>query len=255
MKGDYKPFGYFEADGKHVGFDVDIAHLFAKALLGDESKVELVPVTSAARIPSLQGNKIDIVIASMNITDERKNLVDFSEPYFLSGGLILVPKRSGIRGVVGLRGKIVGVIQGSVTVKDMEELAPASERVRFDKVNEAVFALKAGQTDAFAFDDILVLTLAHDDPDLKTVGDPFFPRPFGIAVRKGETEFANWVNEQLSALRADGTYDQLWKKYFGDVEAKLMRLRTGPSAEQERPALLQNPQAKPVVQPIPVPKL
>lgn len=237
VKGDYKPFGYFETDGKHVGLDIDIARMFAKALFGDENKLELVPVTSAARIPALQSNKIDIIIASMTITDERKKQVDFSEPYFLSGGLMLVPKHSAINSLADLRGKTVGVIHGSITVGDMEELAPKAERVRFDKVNEALSALKSGQTDVFAFDDILVITLAHDNADLKTVGDPFKPRPFGIAVRKGETNFLYWVNEQMRALRSDGTYDLLWKKYFGEVEAKLMRLKSAPSADKAAPKL------------------
>lgn len=238
VKSDFKPFGYLEADGRHVGLDLDIARAFAKALFGDENALELVPVTSAARIPTLLSKKIDMVIASMTITDERKKQVDFSEPYFLSGSLMLVPSKSAISTLADLRGKTVGVVQGTIQVGDMDELAPTSERVRFDKVNEAVFALKAGQTDAFTQDDILVITLARDNADLKAVGDPFKPRPFGIAVRKGETEFLNWVNEQMSALRNDGTFDLLWKTYFGDVEAKLMRLK---SASSPQPALAGTP--------------
>lgn len=253
VKSDFPPFGYVDANGKKLGFDVDIARLFAKALLGDESKVELVAVSSANRIPFLQSNKIDMIIASLTITDERKKLVDFSEPYFLSGGLLLVLKHSAITCVPDLHGKVVGVLQGSVTVKDMEELASSSERVRFDKVDEALFALKVGQTDAFANDDILMLTLANADKELKTVGDPFFPRPYGIAVRKGETEFVNWVNQQLSALRADGTYDLLWKKYFGEVKTKLMRLKNTPSASQNPPVNM--PSGRPALQPKVPPKL
>jgi putative glutamine transport system substrate-binding protein len=253
VKGDYKPFGYFETDGKHVGLDLDIARMFAKALLGDENKVELVPVTSAERIPALQSNKVDIIIATMTITEERKTQVDFSEPYFLSGSLLLVPKRSAIRGQEDLRGKTVGVIHGTIQVGDMEELAPTSERVGFDKSDEAIFALKSGQTDVYTDDDIFMMTVVHDDANLKTIGDPFKPRPFGIAVRKGETDFLNWVNEQMRVLRGDGSYDLLWKKYFGDVEAKLMRLKSPPSAEQPQPTLARTP-PQPVKQPKPTPK-
>lgn len=248
VKSDFKPFGYLEANGEHVGLDLDIARKFAKALFGDENQVELVPVTSAQRIPSLLSKKVDIVIASMTVTEERKKQVDFSEPYFLSGSLMLVPANSRIASLADLRGKIVGVVQGTIQVGDMEELAPTSERVRFDKVNEALFALKSGQTDAFTQDDILVITLARDNADLKAVGDPFKPRPFGIAVRKGESDLLDWVNEQMGVLRNDGSFDLLWKKYFGDVEAKLMRLQAAPSPQ---PALARTPppapQAKPAV--------
>jgi ABC-type amino acid transport substrate-binding protein len=252
--GDYKPFGYYDAGGKHVGLDLDIARMFAKALLGDENKVELVPVTSAERIPSLQEKKVDMIIATMTITDERRKLVDFSEPYFLSGSLVLTSKSSSIRNLADLRGKTIGLLHGTVQVDDMEELAPTAERVGFDTSDEAVAALKSGQTDAYTDDDMFVITLVHDDAGLKAVGDPFKPRPLGIAVRKGETELLNWVNEQMSALRNDGTFDLLWKKYFGEVDAKLMRLKSAPTAKPAKPELIRTQPPQPVKQPKQAPK-
>jgi ABC-type amino acid transport substrate-binding protein len=223
VKTDYKPFGYVDATGKNLGFDVDIAHQFAKALLGDESKVELVSVTSGNRIPYLQSNKIDIVIASVTITDERRLIVEFSDPYFMSGGLLLVPKDSAIKSTADLAGKTVAVIQGAIQDKDIEELAPKANRLKFGKVSEAVLALKGGRAEAYAHDDILMITLAKENPELKTVGKAFTPRPFGIAVRKGDVEFNKWVNEQLARMRKDGTYDKMWKSYFGEVEANLVK--------------------------------
>lgn len=223
VKTDYRPFGYVDAAGKNLGFDVDIAHLFAKALLGDENKVELVSVTSGNRIPYLQSNKIDIVIASVTITDERRQIVEFSDPYFMSGGLLLVPKNSAIKGTADLAGKTVAVIQGAIQDKDIEELAPKANRLKFGKVSEAVLAVKGGRADAYAHDDILMITLAKENADLKTVGKAFTPRPFGIAVRKGDLEFNKWVNEQLARMRKDGTYDKMWKSYFGEVEANLVK--------------------------------
>jgi hypothetical protein len=87
--------------------------------------------------------------------------------------------------------------------------------------------------------------MAHESTDVKSVGDPWCPRPYGIAVRKGESDFADWINGQLVALRDDGTYDQLWKKHFGEVETKLMRLKP---LSVDRP--VQAPQ-KDVIQPKP----
>jgi ABC-type amino acid transport substrate-binding protein len=223
VKTDFPPFGYVDSSGKNLGFDVDVAHRFAKALLGDESKVELVAVTSGNRIPFLQSGKIDVIIATVTITDERKQVVDFSDPYFLSGGLLLVPKASPVRGVEDLAGKTVAVIQGAIQDKDIEQLAPKANRVKFGKVSEAVLAVKGGRADAFSQDDVLILTLAKDNPDMKAVGKPFTPRPYGIALRKGDTQFLKWVNDQLAAMRRDGSYDQMWKKYFGEVEANLVK--------------------------------
>jgi ABC-type amino acid transport substrate-binding protein len=223
VKTDFPPFGYVDSSGKNLGFDVDIAHLFAKTLFDDENKVELVAVTSGNRIPFLQSGKIDIIIASVTVTDERRQVVEFSEPYFMSGGLLLVPKNSPIKGVEDLAGKTVAVIQGAIQDKDIEQLAPKADRVKFGKVSEAVLAVKGGRADAFCQDDILILTLAKENPDLKPVGKPFTPRPYGIAVRKGDVEFIKWVDGQLDKVKKDGTYDKLWKKYFGDVEAYLFK--------------------------------
>lgn len=223
VKTDFPPFGYVDASGKNLGFDVDVAHRFAKALLGDEDKVDFVAVTSGNRIPFLQSGKIDIIIATVTVTDERRQVVEFSDPYFLSGSLLLVPKASKLRGVADLNGKTVAVVQGAIQDKDVEQLAPKANRVKFGKVSEAVLAVKGGRADAYVHDDVVILTLARENPDLRAVGKPFIPRPYGIAVRKGELEFVKWVNEQLAAMKKDGTYDRMWKKYFGEVEANLVK--------------------------------
>ena len=223
VKADFPPFGYVDSAGKNLGFDVDVAHLFAKALFDDENKVELVAVTSGNRIPFLQSGKIDIIIATVTVTEERKQVVEFSDPYFLSGSLLLAPKASPVKGVEDLAGKTVAVIQGSIQDKDIEQLAPKADRVKYGKVSEAVLAVKGGRADAFAQDDILILTLAKENPDMKAVGKPFIPRPYGIAVRKGDLEFIKWVNDQLTKMKRDGTYDKLWKKYFAEVEANLVK--------------------------------
>lgn len=223
VKTDFPPFGYVDASGKNLGFDVDVAHLFARALFNDPNKVELVAVTSGNRIPFLQSGKIDIIIATVTITDERRQVVEFSDPYFLSGSLLLVPKASPIRGVEDLAGKTVAVIQGAIQDKDIEQLAPKANRVKFGKVSEAVLAVKGGRADAFAQDDILILTLAKENSDMRAAGKPFIPRPYGIAVRKADLEFVTWVNAELARMKKDGTYDKLWKKYFADVEANLVK--------------------------------
>jgi ABC-type amino acid transport substrate-binding protein len=223
VKTDFPPFGYVDASGKNLGFDVDVAHLFAKALFNDDNQVELVAVTSGNRIPFLQSGKIDIVIATVTITDERKQVVEFSDPYFLSGSLLLVPKASTVKGLDDLAGKTVAVVQGAIQDKDVEQLQPRANRIKFGKVSEAVLAVKGGRADAYAHDDVLVLTLVKDNADLKAVGKPFMPRPYGIAVRKGDLEFIKWVNGELARMHRDGTYDRLWKKYFADVEASLVK--------------------------------
>ena len=223
VKTDFPPFGTVDAAGKNVGFDVDVAHRFAKALFDDEQQVELVAVTSGNRIPFLQSGKIDIIIATVTNTDERRQVVEFSEPYFMSGSLLLVPKTSSARSLDDMAGKTVAVVQGAIQDRDVEQLQPKATRVKFGKVSEAVLAVKGGRADAYVHDDIVILSLVKENPDLKAVGTPFMPRPYGIAVRKGDLEFVKWVNDQLARMKKDGTSERLWKKYFADVEGNLVK--------------------------------
>jgi ABC-type amino acid transport substrate-binding protein len=223
VKTDFPPFGSIDAAGKNVGFDVEVAHEFAKAMLGDANKIELVSVTSGNRIPYLQSGKIDIIVATVTVTDERRKVVEFSDPYFLSGALLLVPKASPINDVKDLNGKKVAIIQGAITDQDVAELAPQATRLKYGKVTEAVLAVKAGHADAFAQDDILILKLAKENADMRAAGKPFYPRPYGIAVRKGDVEFNAWVNAQLKRMRSDGTYDRIWRKHVGEFESQLIK--------------------------------
>src|SRR5947199_9573428 len=131
VKTDFPPFGTIDAAGKNVGFDVDVADRFARAPFNDENQVELVAVTSGNRIPFLQSGKIDIIIATVTITDERRQVVEFSSPYFMSGSLLLVPKTSTVRGLDDVAGKTVAVVQGAIQDRDVAELVPKPDRIKF----------------------------------------------------------------------------------------------------------------------------
>jgi len=223
VKTDFPPFGYIDAAGKNAGFDVDLAYEFTKALFGDPGKVELVSVTSGNRIPYLQSGKIDIIIATVSVNEERAKVVTFSDSYFMSGVLLMVPKSSPINDMKDLAGRKVAIIQGAITDQDIAEQVPQATRLKYGKVTEAVLAVKAGHADAFAQDDILILRLVKDNSDMRVGSKPFIPRPYGIAVRKGDTEFISFINAQLKRMRADGTYDRIWKKYVGEFEEHLIK--------------------------------
>jgi len=130
VKTDFPPFGYVDAGGKNLGFDVDVAHLFAKALFNDENHVELVAVTSGNRIPFLQSGKIDIIIATVTVTDERKQVVQFSEPYFLSGSLLLVSKASAVKSLDDLLDKKIGDLTMSQFMEAKRYTAYLAEGIR-----------------------------------------------------------------------------------------------------------------------------
>src|SRR5437867_10061601 len=131
----------------------------------------------------------------------------------MSGSLLLVPKSATAKSLDGRAGKTVAVVQGAIQDRDVEQLQPKATRIKCGKVSEAVLAVKGGRADAYVHDDIVILSLAKENPDLKAVGKPFVPRPYGIAVRKGDSEFITWVNAELAQMKKDGTYDRLWKRY------------------------------------------
>jgi ABC-type amino acid transport substrate-binding protein len=159
----------------------------------------------------------------MTITADRQKVLEFSDPYFMSGSLLLVPAASPIQGLADLAGKSVAVIEGAVQQHDLAQVATQAAQRSFETVHEALQALKTGQVDAFCQDDMLVLTLAQASSDLKAVGKSFVPRPYAVAVRKGETDFIGWINAALARMRSDGTYAALWQKYFGEIQTHLVK--------------------------------
>lgn len=224
VKTDFAPFGYEAPSGQILGFDADIARYLARALLDDEAAVELVPVTSGSRIPLLYSDLIDVIIASMTITGDRRRVLDFSQPYFVTGSLLLTLKDSPIRGVQDLAGQRVAVVKGAVQAADLPVIAPRARLEFFDSLPEALHALRGRKVEALCQDDIALLNEARVDANLSIVGKPFLPRPYAIAVRKGEAKFLAWIDAQLEMMKKDGTLQQLRRRHFSELEADLMPL-------------------------------
>lgn len=225
VKTDFPPFGFVDEKGVNKGFDVDIAKAIAKELFGKEDAVEFVAVTSGNRIAFLTTNKIDIILASMTITEERKKVIDYSIPYFMSGHLILVHKDSKIAKYQDLAGKKVATTQGSTGDIVTGELVPTAERIKFQHNSESLQSLKDRRVEAFVQDDVLLIDLQKRNPDLKIVGwPPFRPAPYGLGVRKGDKEWLDFVDAAITKLKKSGEYQKLWDKWFGESKAVLLKL-------------------------------
>src|SRR5262249_52289385 len=162
----------------------------------------------------LQSGRVDLVVATLTVTDDRRALAELSHPYFMSASLLLVPRASGVERLGDLSGRRAAVFRGSVQQRDVAELAPGAELVYVTSIPMAIQAVKTGAVDAFVYDDVVLLGLAQHDPALRVAGSPIAPRPYGIAARKGEIELIHWVNGWLSKMRRDGSYREMWRRYF-----------------------------------------
>ncbi len=226
VKTDFPPFGFVDEKGVNKGFDVDVAKALAKGLFGKESAVEFVAVTSGNRIAFLTTNKIDVILASMTITEERKKVIDYSIPYFMSGHLLLVHKDSKIQKYQDLAGKKVSTTQGSTGDIVIGELVPTAERIKFQHNSESFQALKDRRVEAFVQDDVLLLDFQKRNPGLKITGwPPFRPAPYGLGVRKGDKEWLEFVDATLSKIKQSGEYQKLWDKWFGENKKALLQLK------------------------------
>lgn len=220
-EGAYPPFNNLTSDGKLVGFDIDIAQA-----LCDEMKVKCTFVAQDwdGIIPALQAGKFDAIVASMSITPERAEKVDFTHKYYNTPSALAVPKDSTLKGVTkaDLAGKTVGVATTTTHFNYASKTYTDSTIKGYPSSPEEQADLANGRLDAIE-DDIVVLDQWLSSPDgacCKILGTPS-PQPVeifgpgaGIAVRKGETDLVNKFNAAIDAIRANGKYKEINDKYF-----------------------------------------
>ncbi len=219
-EGAYPPFNNLTADGKLEGFDIDIANALCAQM---KMKCEIVTQDWDGIIPALQAGKFDAIIASMSITAERKEKVDFTRKYYNTPPAILVPKDSTIADITpeALKGKSLGV-QASTTHFNYAEAKYGDSDIKgFPSAQEYQLDIASGRVDA-VMDDVMVLNGFLATPEgaccklLGTIAtDPVIHgEGAGIAVRKGETALAEKLNAAIDAIRASGEYKTIQDKYF-----------------------------------------
>jgi ABC-type amino acid transport substrate-binding protein len=225
VKTDFPPFGFLDKKRVNRGFDIDIVRALSKELFGNEEAVEFVSVTSENRIPLLTSGKIDLLAATLTITETRERDVGFTIPYFITGETILVRAGSNITKYQDLAGKKVATIRGSTGDIAIMELVPDADRVRFKTNFEALQALKERRVEAFVQDFVLLFNLLQKNPGLKMAGlQPFRPGRYGLAVRKGDNEWLDFINATLTKMKETGNYEKLLDKWFGPEARVLWRL-------------------------------
>ena len=202
------------------GFDAEIGKLLAKKIFGADikGKVDFVETTSKVREDSIVDAKVDLVIATYTINAARKERVGFAGPYYTAGQDILVKKgNTTIKGVDDLKAKKVCTVQGSTSLTNVQTKVPTADlSITFDKYSLCVEALLDGRVEAVTTDNVILLGFVNDNPDkVALVGAPFTSEPYGIGVAKADTGFRAWVNDQIDAFVADGSYAAAWKATAG----------------------------------------
>ncbi|MGB0388891.1 MAG: transporter substrate-binding domain-containing protein [Ardenticatenaceae bacterium] len=246
VKVDSPPFGVLDEKNEKnqknqqnepVGFDIDIMKEFAERWLGDEKAVEFVPVSSSNRIEKLVAGEVDILAASMTHTKARDEKIDFSQTYFLDGQQLLVPQGAAINEVADLDGKTVAAIQGSTSIDNIQaqadELGMTIEILPFLEYPQALQAVKAGQVDALTTDGSILQSFAQDNPNLLVVGEPFSNEPYGLGIPHHDHEFMALVNFTLQEMKADGTYDQIYETWFGELKPYPIEIWPGEPADPQ----------------------
>lgn len=197
------------------GFDIEFVKAVTRAIFGDDSKVDLRPVTAAARIPSLQDNTVDLVAAAMTITVDRKTQIDFSAVYYEAGQRVLVKSDAPYNSIQDLGGKRICAAKGTTAEQNIPRAQPSAEVVQADTYNECLLSLQQGRIDAISTDDVILAGLASADTSTKLIGPKFTSEPYGIGVAKGHTEFVGFVNGVIDQMKSDGRWKGAYDQWFG----------------------------------------
>jgi arginine transport system substrate-binding protein len=218
----YPPFEFAQPSGELAGFDIDIARAIC-------AKAELTCTFSnqpwESLIPALRLGKFDAVISSMDITDERKKQVDFSESYFSPSGSFVTHKDAKFSPTLaGLKGKTVGVQKGTTFEKYLgqPQYKDVIKLKTYTNFQGVTMDLKAGRSDIILADTPIVedwLKNSDESKNFIMVGDPIHDPKilgvgFGIALKKGNTELLEKINQGLAEIKKDGTYQKIFQQYF-----------------------------------------
>jgi len=210
----YRPFAYETPTKEIVGYDIDIIRAVAQKA-GLQIKIVNTPWTGI--FAALNNGDVDLVISGVTINDKRKQSYDFTAPYFEARQLIAVNKDSAVKNLKDLSGKKVSVVTGS-TADDIasREFGKTNPDIRrFESTPVIISELANGGVDAAIGDNGVIAFRTQEHKQLKTVSDASFPKEyFGIVVKQGNKALLDKLNKGLATAKTDGTYAQIYKKWF-----------------------------------------
>ena len=214
VRDDTKPFGYRDKDGNLVGFDIDLAKTIAGKILDDETKIDFVVLNADDRIGALNSKRVDILVATMSITQQRLRVVDFSESYYVAGQAVMVQAKSPYSTFNELDDKRLIVVYGTTAEKSLRDVYPTANILAYKTYPEAFMALKNGDADALVADDVVLMGYALDDKSVKLLPKRYSREPYGVAFRQGveSVDLQALVNELINAMRSSGSLQRIQER-------------------------------------------
>ncbi|MFF2323965.1 glutamine ABC transporter substrate-binding protein GlnH [Agrobacterium sp. NPDC058088] len=208
----FVPFEFKQGD-KYVGFDIDLWDAIAKDI---GVTYTLQPMDFNGIIPALQTKQIDVGLAGITIKEDRKKVIDFSDGYYDSGFLLMVPADSAIKGPEDLKGKTLAVKTGTSATDYAKENFKDTELRLFPNGDNAYLEVATGRADAAMHDtpNVLYYIKTNGQGKVKSVGAQMMAQEYGMAFPKG-SDLVTKVNTSLAKLKTDGTYVTIYKKWFG----------------------------------------
>jgi ABC-type amino acid transport substrate-binding protein len=216
------PFAYVNKENQWVGFSIDLVEELIKPALekklGKPVKVERKESAPPTRIPLLSSSAVDLITETMTDTRTRRESVDFSLTFFVTGAQFIVKKGSKIRSIKDIDGKRIAAQQGSTNARIIREKAPKAQLREFPDQPAAFQALIQGQVEAYTNDGIQLAglkTKAANPALWEIVGDFYSYEPYGMAMRKSDSDFRGVVNAALMDGIENGKYFEIYDKWFG----------------------------------------
>lgn len=210
---DFPPFGIMNTDNQPDGYDADVAKLLAEDL---GVKLNILPVTGPNRIPYLLSGQVDVLVASLGITPERAERVDFSEPYAGIAIAVYGDKDVDLSSPEKLVGHTIGVTRASTQDTAVTKVAPAGATIqRFDDDSSAVQALLSGQVEAIGVSNIISSQIEAMAPGRYEVKFDLAQQVQGIAVRPGQDALLAEINAFVAKVKADGKLNEIHEKWLG----------------------------------------
>jgi polar amino acid transport system substrate-binding protein len=211
----YSPFEFTEpGSSTAIGFDVDLVNAIAPSL--GITKVTFVKTRFDSIILAVRQGRFDMSAASFSITPERAKQIDFSDPYFQANQSVMVQADSDITGLDGLEGKTIGAQRGT-TGADLAATVPGATIKRYDIIDDAFNALAQGRVDGVVNDFASSADAAKAKPQLKVVAQIPTKEGLGLVFSKDNPALRDAFNTGLATIKADGTYDEIYMKWFGEA--------------------------------------